>query len=1696
VTITGTGFSGTGFPNASAVDFGSAAAGFVVNSPTSITATAPAGTAGPVDITVTNLAGPSATNAADKYTYVAAPTVTAVTPAAGPLAGGTSVTITGTGFSGTGSPNASAVLFGSAVAVFNVNSSTSITATSPADLSAGPVDITVTTASATSATSTSDQFTYVNGPTVTTVTPAAGPLAGGTSVTITGTGFSGTGIPNASAVNFGTAAAVFNVNSSTSITATSPADLSAGPVDITVTTAGATSATSTSDQFTYMAAPTVTAVNPVAGLSVGFTSVTITGTGFTAVSAVRFGTTTGSFAVASATSITVTSPAGPVGTVDITVTTPGGTSSTSTADQFSYEQGPTVTAVGPTVGTAIGGTVVTITGTNLTGASSVMFGTTAAAHYAVVSSTSVTATSPADLAGGTVDITVNTPSGSSATSAADQFTFDPLPIVTSVSPRAGLPAGGSAVTITGANFTGASSVMFGTTAAAPYTVVSSTSLTATSPADLAGGTVDITVNTPGGTNATSPADQFIYEPAPAVTAIAPAAGPLVGGTSVTITGTNLGAASAVKFGSALAAITASSATSVTVTAPSGAAGTVDVTITTPSGTSTVSTADQYVYAPVPTVSGVSPLAGPLAGGTALAVTGTGFNSATAVMFGTTPAATYLVTSPTHMAVTSPAGTVGVVDVIVTTPGGTSATSAADGFTYVAAPAVTAVSPPSGPLAGGTTVTITGTGYSGVTAVKFGTATATYAVVSPTSITATSPAQLTGTVDVTVTNAGGPSATSAADQFSYAPAPVITSANPVSGPLAGAAQVTITGTSFAGATAVDFGATAATITASSATSVTATTPADLAGGTVDITVTTPSGTSTTSSADRYTYEGVPVVTAVSPVAGVPAGGSALGISGTSFTGATAVDFGTTPAVYSVVSSTSITATTPADPDGGTVDITVTTPSGTSATSSADHFTYEGDPRVTAVSPVAAPLAGGTTVTITGTGYTSATAVKFGAGAAAYSVVSSTSITATSPAETAGMVDITVTTPVGTSTTSSADHFTYEAVPRVTAVSPVAGVPGGGGTVSITGTNFTGASALDFGSAVTTSYSVVSSTSITASAPADPAGGTVDITVTTPSGTSATSAADQFTYEAAPVVTGLSPPVGLPAGGSTVVVTGTGFSGASAVDFGSVAAATYAVASGAQITATSPPELAGAVDVTVTTPLGTSPSSTSDVFTYQSGPTITALSPDAGLPAGATPVTITGTNFAGTTAVAFGSSPAATFLVTSPTSISATSPADLAGGPVAITVTTPSGTNVANPAAQYTYEAAPTVAAVSPGAGLPAGATQVTITGTNFTGTIAVEFGSSSTAIFSVTSPTSITATSPADLAAGTVDVTVHRHRAQPEGRLAGRGHARDHHRDRVQRRQRRRFRRRGRLLLHGRLADLGHRRPLPGRPGRRHGRRHRRNPGGHERHLCRRPVHLRGRAHRHRRQPGGRPAGRGHARDPYRDRVHRRQRGGLRWHCRRLVHGHVAHPDGRHLAGRPGRGHGRRHRRNPGGHERHQRAGRPVHLRGGPERHRREPGGRPAAGGDGRHHHRHRLHGRHRRQLRDGAGHHHRHLRHPGHRHGAGRRGGDGRRHRDHPGGDERHLRRRPVRLRDGPHDHRGEPGGRADGGEHHGHHHRDQLQRRHRRRLRREHRHQLRGHLRHRNYGRLPGRARRPGRHRRHQPGRDQRSELGRPVHL
>jgi alpha-tubulin suppressor-like RCC1 family protein len=168
---------------------------------------------------------------------------------------------------------------------------------------------------------------------------------------------------------------------------------------------------------------------------------------------------------------------------------------------------PIVTTVSPNSGPTAGGSSVTVKGVEFTGATSVKFGATSAASFTVGSSTSISAVSPPGV--GTVDVTVTTPEGTSATGTGDQFAYLPVPTVAGVSPNSGPEAGGTAVAITGTEFTGATSVTFGATSAASFTVNSATSITAVSPAGVR--SVDISVTTPEGTSAPVAADRFRYE---------------------------------------------------------------------------------------------------------------------------------------------------------------------------------------------------------------------------------------------------------------------------------------------------------------------------------------------------------------------------------------------------------------------------------------------------------------------------------------------------------------------------------------------------------------------------------------------------------------------------------------------------------------------------------------------------------------------------------------------------------------------------------------------------------------------------------------------------------------------------------------------------------------------------------------------------------------------------------------------------------------------------------------------------------------------------------------------------------------------------------------------------------------------------------------------------------------------------------
>jgi hypothetical protein len=211
------------------------------------------------------------------------------------------------------------------------------------------------------------------------------------------------------------------------------------------------------------------------------------------------------------------------------------------------------------------------------------------------------------------------------------------------------------------------------------------------------------------------------------------------------------------------------------------------------------------------------------------------------------------------------------------------------------------------------------------------------------------------------------------------------------------------------------------------------------------------------------------------------GTDIKITGTNFKGTTAVTFNSTAAVFTVNSPTQITAKVPAAASLGPIGLS--TPGG--SVQSAASFSPL--PKVTGVSPPSGPAE--TTVRLTGSNFVGATAVKFDAANATFTLDSATQITAKVPVD-ATNGKVSVTTPAGTA--STADSFT--AAPVISGFTPTGGRVGT--SVTINGFNFTGVTATSF-NGTSASFVINSPTKITATVPAGATSGV--IRVTSPAGT---------------------------------------------------------------------------------------------------------------------------------------------------------------------------------------------------------------------------------------------------------------------------------------------------------------------------------------------------------------------------------------------------------------------------------------------------------------------------------------------------------------------------------------------------------------------------------------------------------------------
>ncbi|MBN1368448.1 MAG: IPT/TIG domain-containing protein [Dehalococcoidales bacterium] len=1408
--------SGTGLIGATAVSFGGTPAqSFTVNSATQITAVLGGGSSGTVSVTTSG-----GTGTKTGFTYIAnpnapAPTITSFTPTSG--GSGDSIVITGTNLTGT-----TMVSFGgTAAATFSVNSNTQITAVLGNGSSGA---ITVETSGGISA---KDGFTYsspATAPAITSVINKLGSKSGGNGTKITIFGLHFTGVTGVSIG--GIAAASYTFNCDSQITAVVGNGTTG---DVRVTT---NNGIGVLPGFAFIPAPSITSFTPTNGSS--GTTLVITGTNLIGATGVTVGSTVvASFNIDSATQITAILGNGSSGPVS--VETPGGIAS---KEGFTYSvtaTAPVITAISPSSGQY--NDTITISGSNLAGATTVKIGSKLSGESGTAATiTNNTDTQIVAVLNGTGTgscVAVTTAAG---TATKTGFSFIPLSITTFS------PAYGDAVdqiTITGTDLDNVNSVTFGSAAG---TIVSKTDtqIIATvgnghsgaitiSTADsrsyslgsLQGGfafvpsganisftanpssgtviagetiTVDLKVDFVGSTkrflgwrgnvdfDATKlqytgiTEGSFLKDYITSHGGTWQAYNPVVDNTNGHITGISyagLGVPTGLNGAGTLCTLT--------FTVKSGVTGgtsitPVDVFLSDDHGTpgpykispATLTAGSITIEAgAVPEITSFTPTSGTT--GTTVTITGSNFTDITAVKFGGTAAQSFTVDSDIQITAIIGLGSSG--DISVTNPSGTGTKS---GFTFTAAaPAITSFTPTSATY--NNTVVINGTNFTGASVVTFGTTEAkSFTVDSSTKITAVVGRGSSGSVSVTTPDGG----TGTKDGFTFtttATAPSITSFSPTTANIGN--TVTITGTNFTGATSVSFGTTLATsFTVNSSSQITAVVGK---GSTGTVSVGGPMGTATKGG---FIFSGTasgPVVTSFTPSSGGT--GTTITINGKNFTGATTVKFGgISSSSKDVVSDTQITAVVGS---GATGDILVTTPNGTAVKSG---FTYYPEPVISSVSPTTA--AKGTTVIISGEYFENVSSVKFGGTAAASFVVNSTT-NITAIVDTGSSGSVSVTTPGGTGTfagftfLSPRSDVTVTVTPSATSVAPdteftvelilsttpfilgwqtdisfdatkleyisltadtwlkeyidsedgtwltpstpvidntngkVTGISYAGAGVSI-GLSGTGTLAtLKF----KTKTGVTGSTNIELSnfkVSTDTSESIINATVNNGNITISSTA---------PNITSFSPTSGKT--GDTIVITGTNFTGATAVSFGGTAAASFTVDSATQITAILSTGSSGTVSVT--TPNGTA---TKDGFTFNAAaPTITSFSPTSGK-TGDT-IVITGTNFTGATNVKLGGTAATSFTVNSGTQITAIVGNGTSGN---VSVTTPGGTATL---AGFTFNStsntgAPTITSFSPTSG-KTGDT-IVITGTNFTGATNVKFGGTAATSFTVNSGTQITA----------------------------------------------------------------------------------------------------------------------------------------------------------------------------------------------------------------------------------------------------------------------------------------------------------------------------------------------------------------------
>lgn len=484
---------------------------------------------------------------------------------------------------------------------------------------------------------------------------------------------------------------------------------------------------------------------------------------------------------------------------------------------------------------------------------------------------------------------------------------------------------------------------------------------------------------------------------------------------------------------------------------------------------------------------------------------------------------------------------GKPDLAVISGNSTNVTMFLNSIDSLSAPVITSFVPAIG--GHGDTIRIDGIHFTGASSVSFGgTPAIAYQVVSDSVILAVLGQGATGNVNVTDT---GGTASLAGFVFS---GPKIASFNPSSGSVG--TTVTIHGSNFTAATSVSFGGISAgsfaVISDSVITAVVGT------GATGNLYITTPKGADSLAGFTFINPTSPPIIASFNPVNGT--NGTTVNIYGRNFSGTKTVTFGSVPAAsFTVISDTAITAIVGTGATGA-VMVTVSN----NFYDSLPGFTYIGSspaPVIKAFTPASAAL--GQSVTITGQHFLETTSVSFGGtSASSFSILSDSTLQAYVGTGASGMVR--VTTAFGS---DSLGGFTYTPPvqpPVIQSFAPVSASTGQ--TVAIKGQNFTGTVSVSFGGISAASFTIVSDSLIDAVVGTGASGNVLIHT------SNAEDSLGGFRFIANPLqptIASFAPVSGN--SGTTVIISGMGFTGATGVSFGGIAAGSFTIASDSVIVA---------------------------------------------------------------------------------------------------------------------------------------------------------------------------------------------------------------------------------------------------------------------------------------------------------------------------------------------------------------------------------------------------------------------------------------------------------------------------------------------------------------------------------------------------